>query len=79
MNLPSKIKNDGEELSSESEDEAEKSSQVVESKRKSNYNRFQLKEINNDLVLQKYEDIMKSVELIEPPSEEPTQNACSED
>lgn len=56
MNLPTKVTNDGEELNSESEEEIDSKKTGVKSdmKRKSNHNGFQLKEINHDLVLQKY-------------------------
>lgn len=56
VNLPTKVTNDGEELSSESEEDVDSKKIGVKSdmKRKSNHNKFQLKEINHDLVLQKY-------------------------
>ena len=65
MNLPSKLsKNDnGIESSSDSDEDTGRQKErnlVQDLKRKSNHNKFQLKEINDDLVLQKYEDMLKS-------------------
>ena len=65
MNLPSKLsKNDnGIESSSDSDEDTGRQKErnlVQDLKRKSNNNKFQLKEINDDLVLQKYEDMLKS-------------------
>jgi hypothetical protein len=62
MNLPTNLNSKG--GSSESDDDADrKDSHIIEElKRKSNHNKFQLKEINHDLVLQKYEDMMRSSE-----------------
>ena len=63
MNLPNKL-NNGAESSSDSEEETERSKGhlVDDLKRRSNQNKFQLKDINHDLVLQKYEDMMKGSE-----------------
>ena len=67
MNLPSKLsRNDnGIESSSDSDEDTGRQKErnlVQDLKRKSNHNKFQLKEINDDLVLQKYEDMLKSAE-----------------
>ena len=67
MNLPSKLsRNDnGIESSSDSDEDTGRKKErnlVQDLKRKSNHNKFQLKEINDDLVLQKYEDMLKSAE-----------------
>ena len=64
MNLPTNINNNGGQ-SSDSEDETgiRKQSHIIEDlKRKSNQSKFKLKEINHELVLQKYEDMLKSAE-----------------
>lgn len=67
MNLPTNVKNGGIE-SSDSDEEVsglQDRNLISELKKKSNYNRFQLKEVNDDLVLQKYEDMMRSEETTE--------------
>ena len=63
MNLPSNLKS-GMESSDSDEDIIQNSERnvVEELKRKSNQSKFHLKEINNDLVLQKYEDMLDSTE-----------------
>lgn len=65
MNLPTNVKNTAVE-SSDSEEEVphrKERNLIEELKRKSNHSRFQLKEINNDLVLQKYEDLLRSEDV----------------
>lgn len=64
MNLPNNIKSNGPESSDSEEDSyIKKQAHIIEDlKRRSNQNKFKLKEINHDLVLQKYEDMLKSAE-----------------
>jgi hypothetical protein len=58
MNLPTKLKN--QESSSDSEEDRTQGRQINQDTKGKTKNKFQLKEINHDLVLQKYEDMMRS-------------------
>lgn len=62
MNLPNKINNKGNSSSdSENEDLSNKNHIISDLKAKTN-KKFKLKQVDDDLVLQKYEDLMKSEE-----------------
>ncbi len=65
MNLPNKLKNRGM-SSSDSEDEPVARQHIIEDLKAKTNRKFKLKEIDDELVLQKYEDLMNSQQ------EEPT-------